>query len=166
MSKRARASTTHGVRHSKRPIDKKLVSISLTNIIGAQQKTNLYAAATFPGTITGLRWDFNVTRSGGTTNTTGNYGWAIVVTPAGTTTSTLAIGNTSSLYDPEQMVLAFGGGCTFNGAAGASNNNTMYAGSTKAMRKLKTGDTLDFIVFGTATERHDLSGAVQFFYKT
>lgn len=166
MSKRARTSSTTSTRRAKRPIDKKIVSVQKANIGAAQVKTNLYAAATFPGTITGLRWHLNFTRAGGTTNTVGNFSWAIVVTPAGTTTSTLSIGDATSLYDPEQMVLAFGAGCTYNGAAGASNNNLMHDGSTKAMRKLKTGDTLDFIVFGTATEVHDLEGAVQFFYKT
>lgn len=165
MSKRQRTSSTTQVRRSKRPIDKKIVSILKSAIGAAQQTTILYAAATFPGTITGLRWDFNVIRTGGTADTAGNFSWAIVVQPAGTTTSTLSIADAASLYDPEQMVLAFGSGCTFNDAGGSSDS-VVYSGSTKAMRKLKTGDVLNFIVFGTATELHALHGAVQFFYKT
>lgn len=149
-------------RRAKRPIDKKLTNVQITNLIAGKQTVDLYAAATFPGTITGLRWSLSVVRSGGTANTVGNYKWAIVIVPAGTTDSTIAMGAGGSMYDPEQMVLAFGSGCTYNIGDGA----VIYEGSTKSMRKLKAGDKLIFTCFGTATERHDISGTVQFFYKT
>lgn len=162
MSKRQRTSTAP-TRRAKRPIDKKLTNVLVSNIVAAKQDVTLYDSATFPGTITGLRWDLCYVRSGGTATTFGHFKWAIVVVPAGTTISTINMASAGSMYDPEQMVLAFGSGCTWDAAAG---NPIMYSGSTKSMRKLKAGDKLVFTTFGTATERHDVAGTVQFFYKT
>lgn len=162
MSKRQRTSSVPQ-RRAKRPIDKKLTNVLVSNIIAAKQDVTLYDSATFPGTITGLRWELSAVRSGGTATTFGHLAWAIVVVPAGTTISTMTLASAGSLYDPEQMVLAFGRGCTWDAAQGVVLN---WEGSTKSMRKLKTGDKLVFTVFGTATERHDLTGTVQFFYKT
>lgn len=165
MSKRQRTSaTTSNVRRAKRPIDKKLTNVLLTNIVAAKQEVDLYAAATFPGTITGLRWSLTVHKSGGTAFTTGNMAWSIVVVPAGTTTSTMTLANAGSLYDPEQNVLAFGRTALWDSSA--SSDIIMFEGHTKAMRKLKAGDKLVLGVFGTAVERCDLAGTVQFFYKT
>lgn len=163
MSKRARTSST-GQRRAKRPIDKKLTNVLLTNIVAAKQELDLYPAATFPGTITGLRWSLAVMKDGGTAFTAGNMAWSIVVVPAGTTTSTMTLASAGSLYDPEQNVLAFGRASFWD----SSDNTqvTMFEGSTKAMRKLKAGDKMVFNVFGTATERCQCSGTVQFFYKT
>lgn len=162
MSKRQRTSSGAN-RRAKRPIDKQLINVSVTNLVGAKQDVTLYSAATFPGTITGLRWSLSVVRSGGTASTFGQFAWAIVVVPSGTTISTMSLTAAASLYEPEQNVLAFGKGCSWNNAG---TDIAMYEGSTKSMRKLKAGDALVFTTFGTATERHDLSGCVQFFYKT
>lgn len=162
MSKRQRT-TTAPTRRAKRPIDKKLTNVLIQNLVAAKQDATLYDSATFPGTITGLRWELSAVRSGGTATTFGHFAWAIVVVPAGTTISNLSLTSAGSLYDPEQMVLAFGRGCTWDASAGEV---LMYEGSTKAMRKLKAGDKLVFTAFGTATERHDITGTVQFFYKT
>jgi len=159
-NKRAR---TAPVRSAKRPIDKKLTNVLVTNLIAAKQDVALYSAAAFPGTVTGLRWSLSAVRSGGTADTFGHFAWAIIVQPAGTTVSTMTLASAGSLYDPEQMVLAFGRGCTWDAADG---NIIQFEGSTKSMRKLKAGDALIFTTFGTATERHDITGTVQFFYKT
>lgn len=160
MSKRQRTNTAPA-RRAKRPIDKKLWNAALTAIVGVQQEVNIYPAATFPGTITGLRWDIMVQRT--VTNATFSaYSWAIVVVPAGTATSTLSLGNDTSLYDPEQNVLAFGRGNSWD----PLQDGTMFSGSTKSMRKLKAGDKLVFAIIGTATHAHAVTGTVQFFYKT
>lgn len=162
MSKRQRTSGASN-RVAKRPIDKKLTNVLVTNLVAAKQDVDLYPAAAFPGTITGLRWSLNAVRSGGTADTFGHFAWAIIVRPAGTTVSTMTLASAGSLYDPEQMVLAFGRGLTWDAADGVV---LQFEGSTKSMRKLKAGDSLVFTTFGTATERHDISGSVQFFYKT
>lgn len=163
MSKRQRTSTASNPRRAKRPIDKKLTNVVINNLVAAKQDVDLYASATFPGTITGLRWSLTAVRSGGTANTYGAFKWAIVVVPAGTTISTISMASAGSMYDPEQMVLAFGCGTTW---ANTGTDMLVYEGSTKSMRKLKAGDKLVFTCFGTATERHEISGTVQFFYKT
>jgi len=163
MSKRARSNTASTPRRAKRPIDKKLTNVVVNNLVAAKQDVDLYASATFPGTITGIRWSFGAVRSGGTATTYGAFKWAIVVVPAGTTISTINMASAGSMYDPEQMVLAFGCGTSF---ANSGTDTMMFEGSTKSMRKLKAGDKLVFTAFGTATERHDISGTVQFFYKT
>jgi hypothetical protein len=162
MSKRARGQSGAPVRRAKRPIDKSLTNVIINNLINAKQDVDLKDAATFPGTITGLRWSLTVVRSGGTATTFGHFKWAIVIVPAGTTISTINMSSAGSMYDPEQNVLAFGCGCTWSSAG---ENPLMFEGTTKAMRKLKAGDKLVFTCFGTATERHDLAGTVQFFYK-
>lgn len=161
MSKRQRTTTTP-TRRAKRPIDKKLTNVLVQNLVAAKQDVTLYPAATFPGTITGLRWNLAAVRSAGAT-TFSHFAWAIIVQPAGTTVSTMSMTAAGSLYDPEQMVLAYGRGCTWDTSAG---NVLMFDGSTKAMRKLKAGDALIFTTFGTATHSHDITGTVQFFYKT
>jgi hypothetical protein len=145
-------------RRAKRPIDKKLINVVVNNLVAANQTVDLYTAS-FPGTITGLRWDLAFQRT--VTNTTiANYGWAIVLQPQGTTVSTMSL--TGSLYDPEQMVMAFGRGNSFD----PSQDPSMFVGDTKSMRKLKAGDKLVFVAFGTATHEHEIGGTVQFFYKT
>lgn len=162
MSKRARTAP-NAQRRAKRPIDKKLTNVVVNNLVAAKQDVTLYDSATFPGTITGLRWSLSAVRSGGTDATYGAFKWAIVVVPAGTTISTISMTGAGSMYDPEQMVLAFGCGTSWDNEG---VNPIMFEGSTKSMRKLKAGDKLVFTAFGTATERHDISGTVQFFYKT
>lgn len=89
--------------------------------------------------------------------------WAIVVVPGGTQPGTVASSNNSSLYDPEQNVLAFGSTVTFTAATNSMPIRDV--GSTKAMRKLKAGDSLRLLVIGSATETHTIVGTVQFFYK-
>jgi len=160
MSKRQRTNTAP-TRRAKRPIDKKLVNVQLATLDSTQQDSDIYPAATFPGTITGLRWDIMFQRTAGAT-AFGQYAWAIVVVPAGTTVSTLSLTDEGSLYDPEQMVLAFGRGLSW----GVGETPAMFSGSTKSMRKLKAGDKLVFIAKGVNTNTHHVAGVVQFFYKT
>jgi len=75
---------------------------------------------------------------------------------------TLSHTDGGSLYDPEQNVLAFG---AFNSYSKPSEA-FVVEGSTKSMRKIKTGDQLVFITLGQNTETHALTGVVQYFLKT
>jgi len=160
MSKRARTTATTS-RRAKRPIDKKLVNVQLNTLDSTQQEVDIYPSANFPGTITGLRWTLMVQRTAGAA-AFGQYAWAIIVVPAGTNASQLSLTSGSSMYDPEQMVLAFGRGLSGD----ALEEPVMFEGSTKSMRKLKAGDKLVFIAKGVATNVHFVAGAIQFFYKT
>lgn len=152
-------------RRAKRPIDKTLRNVSYTAIGSVQKETELYPPATFPGTITGLRWDIAICRDGGTAPNRGFIKWAIVVVPQGQNgANTIASSDTSTLYNPEQNVLAFG---SFVSTTSPTNAQPLLVtGSTKSMRKLKAGDKLSFIAIGSATETHSLVGTVQFFIKT
>lgn len=161
-NKRARTNSGNR-RQAKRPIDKSIINVAVGNIVAAQQAVVIAPAATFPGTVTGLRWDLTAVRSGGTATTLGRFNWVIVHLPAGPAASTVNMTGAGTVYAPEQNVLAFGSGTTWSNAG---ETPIRFEGSTKGMRKLKVGDAVHFLVFGTATERHDLNGIVQFFYKT
>lgn len=158
MSKRQRTAQP-AVRRSRRPIDKKLTNVVASNVVAGQVAIDLYGAATFPGTITGLRWSLGYSASGLTGYS--QVRWAIVVVPQNTNASTLSIGSGTSMYDPEQMVLAFGSWGTHGPADSWSSE-----GQTKSMRKLKARDKLQFIVYGTNLQPITVAGTVQFFYKT
>lgn len=162
MSKRQRTNT-QPARRSKRPIDKKLINVQSNILLNVQQTTDIYPAATFPGTITGLRWEIAYLRSTGATST-GHYKWAIVVCPAGTNPNALSLTNAASLIDPEQGCLAFGSGMT---ASSGTSGAIFHQGSTKSMRKLKAGDKLVFItVSDSGVNNTAYNGTIQFFYKT
>jgi len=161
MSKRAKTQPTYN--KAKRPIDKKLTNIIANAVVAAQQETILYPAATFPGTITGMRWSLTISAGAGSTGQA-TVKWAIVIVPAGTTQITINMGTTNSLYDPEQFVMAFGSYTTPDGTAGGTPQQ--FEGQTKAMRKLKAGDRLSFLTLGVASEPVNIGGTVQFFYKT
>jgi len=163
MSKRARTSAPVNRTRSRRPIDKKLVSILKPTVTNVLQTTDLMPAASYPGTITGLRWNLWISNGAGTAQGFGR--WAIVVVPAGTTASPITLSDAGSMYDPEQMVLAFGTLAKYT-AGTANTGGFPDIGQTKAMRKLKAGDKLQFICLGVATNIVDIAGTVQFFYKT
>ena len=81
----------------------------------------------------------------------------------GQSVGTVAVSDGSSLYEPEQDVLAWN--MTTSGATGPSTgvNEDMYSGLCKTMRKLKSGDTLSLLLRGTNTETSTFGGACQFF---
>ncbi len=144
-------------RGSTRPIDKSLINV--VQSLGASQVITTMFTATFPCTITGIRWNLNQLQNAGTGEATGR--WAIIIARDGITPPSMGQSNGGSLYDPEQDVLSFG--------SWAIDNNTNHqheAGETKTMRKLKGGDRLLFIGIGTATNTTAMSGVVQFFCRT
>lgn len=137
----------------KRPIDKQLL-----NYAGAwavtQTNTTLYTA-TFPATITGLRWELNITNA----STTTVYGakWAIVRVKDGLSPST--IGTNGTLYSPESEVMAAG---TIQLAPARSE---LYNGDTKTMRKLQNGDKLYLCTIADSTNI-TANTLIQFFVKS
>lgn len=146
------------VSNSKRPIDKSLINVVQST--GTAQLSTTLVTATFPCTITGLRWDADVVSSlvlsGGR--------WAIVIVRDGQAASTLALSNGSALYEPEQDVLAFG---TWNAFASTGGGPTVQKvqGSTKSMRKLMGGDSIQFISLGDVASGAVIEGVLQFFCK-
>ncbi len=160
MSKRRRVGP-NVVRAARRPIDKSLINIVLSSVVGSQQTVELQPTAPFPSTLTGLRWSLTCLNDAGTAET--NLHWAIVFVPQGTTASTLSKSNEATLYSPEQNVLSFG---VCSSLTSVGSQAISFEGSTKTMRKFKVGDTLDFICLGVATNAWDVRGVVQFFMKT
>jgi len=159
MSKRARSNNS---RRAPRPIDKQLKAIKITTANAAQDATTLITA-TFPGTITGLRWVLDFSNADGANGC--EYCWAIVHTKDGNDANDFATSDAADFYAPEQNVLAFG-----LGTLGVTTNGESIAsveGSTKTMRKLKQGDEILFLVknLGSGTSLKT-SGVVQFFNKT
>ncbi len=143
----------------KRPIDKNLVVVS-KNTVDATQVSTTLITATFPCTITGLRWQIATDRAAGTG--TAEFYWAIILVKDGNSANTVAISDGATFYEPEQNVLAFG-----LGSLEDSGPDSMLAeGNTKTMRKLMGGDTIVFIVRGVATNTVNLNAIIQFFCKS
>jgi len=137
----------------KRPIDKSLIYVAKSSVT-AQVSTDL-VTATFPCTITGLRWNIENKSASSTAI------WAIILVKDGNSANTMAFSDGATMYEPEQNVLAWGviSVGTDNGGEPAQ------IGTTKSMRKLMGGDKLVFItaaVAGTA----DITGGIQFFCKS
>ncbi len=158
MSKRSR--TVFSARAPRRPIDKELKVVNQT--VSTSLVTTTLKTTTFPCTVTGLRWSFGC--RGNTTSQAAIF-WAIVVVPDGESANAPAISDGADFYTPEQNVLAFGAFRVSDvdaAVGGPAEYNT--EGMTKSMRKLKSGDLLQFITIGDAAGA--LDGVVQFFCKS
>ena len=101
--------------------------------------TNIVPASTTQGMRT--VGNFTITLTAGTTNGSGDGAapvfWALVYVPQGQTTATLNINDSSSLYEPNQYVIACG-------------VNDPTAGPirirTRMMRKLNSGDFVSLLM--------------------
>lgn len=161
--KRARTTPLVVQTSTKRPIDKSLINVTKTTIADSQYTTTL-ATATYPGTVTGLRWSIAVQSEGSGDNI---IYWAIVRTKDGVAVSTIATSDASKMYVPEQEVLAFGIIPVQQSDATAGPCNHVIEGNTKSMRKLANGDQLVFIAKGTVGgDSTTLRAIIQFFTKT
>ncbi len=150
-------------RSVKRPVDKKLIVVNKSPQSTTQLATVLITA-TFPCTISGLRWSLTFNNIIATSDT--NVRWAIVRVRDGVTVSTTAVSDAGDFYTPEQEVMAFG--ITHLGDSDGTVGPMIVnmEGNTKTMRKLMGGDTLQFIATAGAVNSVDILGIVQFFCKT
>jgi len=147
----------------KRPIDKNILAVRVDED-ASQQELILYTA-TFPATMTGLRWDGGIMMTNAGSGSQQEVAWAIVLNQEGLAPDLLAfpsIPGGSTLYQPEQNVLAFGRELvTFE------TGSYKIQGSTKTMRKLQGGDQLLFIYrWQTAGVTARLALDIQFFMKS
>ncbi len=161
MSKRRR--TTGGFQRVKRPIAKDIISIGITNA-GVTQRTQQLKLTTFPCTLTGLRWSLSF-QSVLTSGPAAQF-FCIVINREGETSNTINSASGSTLYAPEQNVLAWGHWQATDADIGQGPSVMIDIGSTKTMRKLQEGDTLDFLTIGTAGTANLVRGAIQFFCKS
>ncbi len=142
----------------RRPIDKFLVNVSKVGVDGTQVQT-IIRTATTACTVTGLRWDLATSQQAATGAAKGR--WAIVIVRDGLSAQTMAISDASSLYDPEQDVMAFGSWTIDNNV-----ESFHWVGDTKTMRKLRIGDAIIFIAVGVATNTSNVEGVIQMFCKS
>ena len=103
MSKRRR--TSRGFVVPKRPIDKSIITITITNA-GTTQRSTTLKTTTFPYTVMGLRWSFSIVSTLTTDQVQGI--WVIVKVPDGETLQSISLTDGADTYAPEQQVLAFG----------------------------------------------------------
>ena len=160
MSKRRRTEFQRVTRS--RPINKELVSIAKDGI-AATQVSSILITATFPCTITGLRWELAFINQSGTAGITALH-WVIAIVREGVVAATIGITELATLFTPEENVMAFG--VHQFDQNGGNEPSIQVSGSTKTMRKLQTGDTLQLLMLGTATNLQKLRGVVQFFCMT
>lgn len=147
----------------KRPIDKNLVNVVKTTIAD-NKHTSLLATATYPGTITGIRWSIACVADNGGDNM---IYWALVRVKEGIAVGTLATSDLSTLFEPEQEVLAFGIISIVQGDSTAGSATYNGEGSTKTMRKLMNGDQLFVVLQGTnGGASSTFRATFQFFQKT
>jgi len=160
MSSRKRSRTTMHTSHVKRPIDKQIKAVSLA-CDTSQNATTLYTC-TYPVTITGLRWDLNLTVEDTATNV--RAAWAIIVIKDGYSANSIALSNAADFYTPESNVLACGMLCAME-TLGAGTTVDDSRSHTKTMRKLQAGDVLQLIQVSNNGTSSNFNGVVQFFAK-
>lgn len=150
---------------TRRPIDKNLINVSQTND-NTQQNTSLITA-TFPATITGVRW--SITYIGVIGQGPNNGAWAIVRVKDGLAPNTMSFTSAGTLLEPEQEVIAFGRWGVTDGDIAVQGGPSIqqFEGSTKSMRKLMGGDQIYFVSNGTNSSGGTIvRGTIQFFAKT
>lgn len=146
-------------KQTKRPIDKQLIFVSHA-VTTAQDSTTLYTA-TFPCTLTGLRWDIGAV---GNTTAATTILWLICIVRDGMTIPTISTTDGATIFHPEQDVLTFGVGLVADSDSGSGSIQEHWTGDTKTMRKLQGGDRLIALSICTSNTGI-LTGGVQFFLK-
>ncbi len=144
----------------KRPIDKGLIMVNQST--STSQVQSGLVGATFPCTVTGLRWSLAYSGS----SAASAFGmWAIIIVRDGLSASTLSFTDESTLYAPEQDVLAFGVLRAADTDGGTGPGQILIEGTTKTMRKLMGGDAILFITKMNANAG-SIVGCVQMFCKS
>lgn len=150
---------------AKRPIDKSLINVNQA-VNNTQSNTSL-VTATYPSTITGIRWSITFRAPiGGIAN---EGGWALIRVKDGVPPNTMSFTNAATFLEPEQEVIAFGRWAVQDADIATSNGPSIdkIEGTTKSMRKLMGGDQIYFSVNGTNAAASTVCNAtIQFFAKT
>ncbi len=149
-------------RQGSRPIDKVLPNVLMAAVVAAQQTQDLVTAAT-ACTALGIRWVLTFRNVTGTATATGTVAWAIIILRDGRTANTISLTAGANLYEPEQDVLAFGRVNSIDDVT--AQGGPPVEGQTKTMRKLKIGDKITFLAFGTAGNETSIAGTIQLFCK-
>ncbi len=161
MSKRRRHGSQLPKQSAARPTDKSIIAID--KIANTSQVATVLYTATFPATVVGLRWEI-----GAMTRIAGNskLAWCIIHVQDGKTPSTIVTSDAGQMYSPEQSVMTFGFGHLMGSSSAQGNGQKGWCGHTKTMRKMRNGDTLQFIVLSDTANSAEMEGFVQFFTKS
>jgi len=143
-------------RASVRPIDKNLVSVAIIGQAATQSSVTL-AVFTSPCTLVGLRWSIGIVRDAG--SGIPRYAWGIVIVRDGNVVSSITLSNTAQTYTPEQSLMAYGCGCV-------NAVHQQFDGGTKTGRKVRNGDSVEFVAIGVATNTVTIQGSIQFFCRS
>lgn len=146
-----------------RPTDKSIVRIN-KDINDTNQKNTVLITATFPCTVTGIRWNVHAYNETGNLNT---FFWAIVLVKEGESAKAFGTGDGNTFYTPEQNCLAFGS--MILGDKDGEQQVGDVMGSTKTMRKLQAGDQLMFICQWSIVDTGaagSVGGEIMFFCKS
>lgn len=162
--KRRRTSAPVFQAQKKRPIDKNLICINKAWSAASTQMETTLITATFPATITGVRWSLNVWTAD--SSSTGILTWAIIRVKDGLSASTLSFSDGGTVFEPEQEVLAFGSSVLQQNDLNAGPLTQHFEGDTKTMRKLMGGDKIMFIAKPEAVWTGGIDGVIQFFAKS
>jgi len=159
--KRRRGDTGVIVVGKKRTLNKEIICVTGTATAATQSNVTLLTC-TFPGTIVGLRWNFNIYCSADAGINT--VSWMIHKVKSGVTTPTISQTAAASLIGNEEAVMAWGGTIIVGDTLNNGDSGHTWDSETKTMRKLQGGDTLVFSALGSASIAY--FGYVQFFMKT
>jgi len=133
---------------------------TLNNTASSTQTNIALYTATYPCTVSGIRWDLNVF---GDPDAETRCIFVISVVPQGQTVSTISTTDNTSFYDPEQNVLGHFSTFVTDSNAGAGPVIENEKGQSMTKRRLKVGDTLVFSARGTSAETVTFFGTLQFF---
>lgn len=160
MYKRQNTVSNFVIPRTKRPINKELIAVNSALSSAAQINVTLYTA-TYPCTITGLRWGLDV-KNVVASDVAGV--WIIYVVRQGQTVVGISDTTASTVYSPEEEVMAWG---TYNLCDRSIGSEAVatFEGSTKTMRKLQGGDKLGISATCSDIDGALLYGIVQFFNK-
>ena len=148
------------MRGRKRPISKHLFVVSQPALSTTQVVVTPFTC-TFPTTLVGFRWSFDVSASI-TQNT--RIVWALIVVPDGYTANAMDMTNNGDFYTPEKQVIVFGVKRLMDADSGSTGgpSTSNFEGTTKVSRRLQTGDSLQLIMVSTASGT-TFEGVLQFF---
>lgn len=157
--RRTRRSNALGIR---RPIDKVLFGINAVVPGGTTPNFLLYTCS-YPGTVTGLRWNLNCTAMVGIE---GMISWVIMVVRESVAVPTTLVyaGAPATLVAPESNVLAYG---QFGAPTVAAEALCPWPciGETKTQRRMMAGDRL-FLITSSLVSPGQILGIVQYFVKS
>ncbi len=149
-----------------RPISKFLTIVQYGTITDVQQQTTILPAQVAAGTAASLRWSLHCIANDDTLTFVQQGFWAVILRRESEAVDGINLNNGNGPYTPEEDVLAFG---TFGmEGLGSTCGPAIFStsGTSTAQRKMKVGDTIEFVIKGREALRNwECFGCFQIFFK-